>query len=241
MRVLDEQRGLAVYPGEANRLWHPNAYPRRRFGDRVPVFWQEPERFIEYSAAHRSARDERRLRGTFGAFRALMGGGTLIAKSAMLQFSLPWLCRLFPEARFIHLVRDGRAVVLSYAKRLLSRRAGTGPAPKPDDEGPDDEMLRTLARFWRDSIGAVARASDELGLASEGRMLEVTYESICLDPVAELNRLAAYLEAVAPPSGGGLPASFDNRNWKAAGELSGPLAAELTRIMRDGLDRYDYL
>ena len=131
MRVLDELPGLAVYPGEANRLWHPNAYPRSRFGDEVPVFWRRPRRFTEYSLSHRTERDERRLRAALGAYQALMGGGRLVCKSAMIQFMLPWIDARFAGARYVHLVRDGRAVALSYGKRLLSRETSAGAAGRP--------------------------------------------------------------------------------------------------------------
>ncbi len=236
MRVLDGLPGLAVYPGEANRLWHPGAYPRRRFGDRVPSIWRQPERFAEYTLAHRTAADTRRLRATLGAYRVLTGGDALVVKSAMIQLILPWVAEQFPGARFIHLVRDGRAVALSYGKRLLARSA-------PGEAGavPDGEMLRALARYWRDSVAAVARADAELGLAAGGRLLEVTYESLCADPPAELGRLASYLGLAERADAGRLPAAFDSRNWKAAGELAAPLAAELADIMRAGLERYGYL
>ncbi len=101
-------------------------------------------------------------------------------------------------------------------------------------------MLRSLACFWRDSIAAVQLAGSELGLHAAGRLLEVTYESLCADPVVELKRLGSYLGVATPASGDRLPASFDNRNWKAESELTSALAAELTAIMQVGLDRYGY-
>ncbi len=235
MRVLEEHPDLAVYPSEANRLWHPKAYPRRRFGEEVPRFWREPERFVEYSLRHQTAADARRLRATFGAYRALMGRPTFVCKSAMIQFSLPWVCGQFPDARFIHLVRDGRSVVLSYGKRLLRRGKEESPDPAPDGE-----MLRALARYWRDSVDAVDRASRELGLAAEGRLLEVSYEALCADPAAELRRLTAFFGLAAPATAGRLPAGFEDRNWKAARELTGELAADLDAIMRPGLERLGY-
>ena len=235
MRVLDQLPGLAVYPGEANRLWHPNAYPRRRFGDEVPLFWRQPEGFTEYSLSHRSEADARRLRAVFGAYRALMGGGPFICKSAMIQFMLPWVDARFAEARYVHLIRDGRAVALSYGKRLLARDAPAGAAPRPDAE-----MLRGMARLWRDSIDAVRRADALLGLTAAGRLLEVTYESLCADPAAGLSRLASFLGLPPPGSDARVPTGFDSRNWKAERELPPALAAELAEIMRPGLDRYGY-
>ena len=42
-----------------------------------------------------------------------------------------WIDDRFPGARFIHLVRDGRAVALSHGKRLLARRPAGGAAASP--------------------------------------------------------------------------------------------------------------
>jgi hypothetical protein len=232
-RALADLPELAVYPSEANRLWHPNAYPRRRFSDELPDIWQAPRRFTELSLARRTAADGRRLRANFGAYQALTRGRVLVAKSAMIQFMLPWVCSQFPDGRFIHLVRDGRAVVLSYGKRMM-RLSGAGAG-----ERPSGELLRTLARYWCESLAAVWTADDELGLERDDRLLEVRYETLCTDPAGELARLASYL-GVARAAGAAAPAAFESTNWKSERELPTVVAEELSAIMRDGLNRYGY-
>ena len=78
------------------------------------------------------------------------------------------MLRLFPEVRFIHLVRDGRAVAAS----LL-----------PLDWGPNNIMH--AAEFWMAHCAAGLGA--ELELAD--RVLRVRYEDLVTDPEANLRRI----------------------------------------------------
>jgi len=80
---------------------------------------------------------------------------------------------LFPEARFVHLVRDGRD-----ASRSLQQ------VPF----GPDD--FATAARQWRAWVEEGLRAGARLG---PDRYLELRYEHLVADPVGELTRLCAFV------------------------------------------------
>jgi hypothetical protein len=83
------------------------------------------------------------------------------------------LLRMFPAARFIHLVRDGRAVAAS----LL-----------PLDWGPNNALH--AAEFW------MARCA--LGLAAEldlgpDRILRVRYEDVLQEPESSLRRITGFI------------------------------------------------
>ncbi len=56
-----------------------------------------------------------RARGLFGVLQALSPGKLLVEKLPSNAWRLRWLKALFPQARFIHIVRDGRDVVRSIA------------------------------------------------------------------------------------------------------------------------------
>ena len=83
------------------------------------------------------------------------------------------LLRLFPAARFIHLVRDGRAVAAS----LL-----------PLDWGPNNALH--AAEFWmaRCALGLAA----ELDLGTD-RVLRVRYEDILQEPESSLRRITSFI------------------------------------------------
>jgi hypothetical protein len=97
--------------------------------------------------------------------------GSKTPRHVILQ---PQLAAMFPEARFVHIVRDGRDVVLS----LL----------EVDRDMPD---LRTAARFWRDRV--TRGRADGRRLGAE-RYTEVRYEDLLDDPEHVLRRLCAFVE-----------------------------------------------
>ena len=84
---------------------------------RVPPIWEDPERFKAYSRSHRGDRYGQILRSSFGACATIAGGKQFVQKSTMIGLMLPDVLQLFPDASFIRVVRDGRAVALSWAKR----------------------------------------------------------------------------------------------------------------------------
>jgi hypothetical protein len=96
------------------------------------------------------------------------------------------LLSMFPEARFIHLVRDGRAVAAS----LL-----------PLDWGPNNALH--AAEFWMARCAAGLAAESQLG---PERVLRVRYEDLVSDPGPTLRRIAdfaglAYESAMAEGAG----------------------------------------
>ena len=90
-------------------------------------------------------------------------------------YSLHWadIRRALPEARAVHIVRDGRDVALSLRPLWFS---------------PGQDM-ETLARQWTSQI---AEARRQGGIA--GGYLEVRYESLVTDPEGELKRICRHLE-----------------------------------------------
>lgn len=86
---------------------------------------------------------------------------------------VPTLARVIPDARFVHIIRDGRAVAASVL---------------PLDWGPSGVL--EAARYWASQIG--------MGLAAEqhlpaDRILRVRYEDLVGDPAGQLRRLCAFL------------------------------------------------
>jgi hypothetical protein len=120
------------------------------------------------------------------------------------------LLRLYPEARFIHLVRDGRAVAAS----LL-----------PLDWGPNNVLQ--AAEFWlaRCALGLAA----ELELGSS-RVLRVRYEDVLQDPETSLRRIAGFAGLEYEPamtSGRGFQATpYHQQQHRLVGQAPDPSRAE---------------
>ncbi len=87
---------------------------------------------------------------------------------------LELLGRLFPEARFVHIIRDGRDVAMAYLDR--------------DEWGPSS--LADAAHYWKSRVGRGRRAGKELGPA---RYREVRYEDMVDDPETVTRELCDFL------------------------------------------------
>ena len=85
---------------------------------------------------------------------------------------LPALCRVFPEMRFVHCLRDGRDVAAS----LLSQPWG----PKTIEEA---------AQWWVDKV----RAGQAFGALHPSRYFEVRFEDLLAAPEYTLSRVFAFL------------------------------------------------
>lgn len=85
---------------------------------------------------------------------------------------IPLLARLFPRALFLHIIRDGRDVALSYLSLPW---------------GPTN--IWQAARKWRNDLAGGRRAGRQLG---PERYLEVGYEDLVTTPREVLERVCAF-------------------------------------------------
>jgi hypothetical protein len=86
--------------------------------------------------------------------------------------------RALPEARFIHLIRDGRDVALSTKRRMESWNR------------PKAVAIEGVAKRWRARILNARHTGERLG----GHYTEMRYESLVRDPEAELRRVCQVIE-----------------------------------------------
>jgi hypothetical protein len=92
---------------------------------------------------------------------------------------VPFLRALFPRARFVHVIRDGRAVVASLAHSYRGGRQWCGATTKQ------------RAQLWTIMVEASLRGR---ALARRGQYFEMRYEKLCQDPVKELSAVLAGLD-----------------------------------------------
>jgi hypothetical protein len=107
-----------------------------------------------------------------------------------------FIVRTFPRARFIHLIRDGRAVVASLLR--LARGRAKSWAPK---------RLSAAARMWSSCVTAGRKIRDKV--AGERGYLEVRYEHLRESPA---DRLAMIFEWLDAPADAGLLDSIVEAN-----------------------------
>lgn len=120
------------------------------------------------------------LREVFTLFAASQGKPRYGDKTPVHVRSVPALARIFPEARFVHVIRDGRDAALSYLS------VPWGPA-----------SIEEAAIVWRRAVRAGRRGGATVG---PERYREVRYEALVDDPETTLMDLAAFLEVEFDPA-----------------------------------------
>ena len=97
----------------------------------------------------------------------------------------PLMNLLYPEAKFIHIIRDGRDVMMSaYHNNLKNATPGV-------KEAGIDGFLDEAASMWGQLI---KRARETAGVLGD-RYLEVRYELLLEDPIPQMKRMLDFLGA----------------------------------------------
>lgn len=110
----------------------------------------------------------------------------LIIKSPPHTARVRTLLELFPEARFVYLVRDPYALFASTV-HLWKRLYETHGLQVPNYAGIEEYVLRTFVRIRR-------RFEQDRELIPPGRLYEVRYEDLVQDPLARLSEIYQRLE-----------------------------------------------
>ena len=166
----------------------------------LKVSLSELARLPEEEAARRLRRTLERVR-RLGLARRLRA----VEQTPETSFVLPAALRAYPEAKVVHMVRDGRDVVCSLlAKGWLREREGADDVgmpygayarswvePERVQEFERSSEARRAAWAWRRYLSAVR--------ATAPGALEVRYEELAADPAATAQRIAAHIDADVEP------------------------------------------
>jgi hypothetical protein len=124
----------------------------------------------------------------FAVYAAERGKSRWGDKTPMYMQNLRLLERLFPDARFVHLIRDGRDAALSFLSMPKGLMTETWMQPRD---------VATFACQWRSEVAAAQRLGRRVG--SE-RYLEVRYEDLVGDVEAALRRISAFAHLPYEPA-----------------------------------------
>ena len=160
-----------------------------------------------------------------------------------------FLDEIFPDARFIHIVRDGRAVASSLLHVDLHGAAGTGPTA-----GATGCCRRRTRRPGKPASGRSSRWRASSGRSSRGRSRrrgrrstrrgtsQVKYENFCEQPLETCRRVLDFAELESPA---GFIRDVEQttihdmtQRWRK--DLSPEQQALLTDVLREELVRYGY-
>lgn len=112
------------------------------------------------------------VRTAFSLYAASRGKARYADKTPIYVLFLPLLAKVFDEARFVHVIRDGRDVALSYLSVEF---------------GPDS--IEEAAFLWKRAVRSGLRAGRQLG---PERSMELRYEALVADPEGTMRRLCDF-------------------------------------------------
>ncbi len=215
---------------EAGRIWDP-------------YFYYDPDADHCWEAERANDYDRRRLHALFEFHRRREGKPRFVNKHPRNSVRVDYLDRLFPDAYFVHVVRDGRAVansLLTITRREKRRQEiPFGGFCKPPNwrSRLREDPAEQAALQWDDIVRYVLRR--RAGLDLEGRYCEVRYEDMCRDPKETFTRVFA---AVGLPASrehmGGIPDRMQDRGGASA--LAERDREVVTRIQRPLLRELGY-
>jgi omega-hydroxy-beta-dihydromenaquinone-9 sulfotransferase len=212
--------GNRIQPSEAYYFWDRHAYG-----------FSAPCRDLVRSDV--SARVKNQVRAALGAMLTPSCDRLLLKITGWPRIG--YLQEIFEDARFIHIVRDGRAVASSLLHVDFWRgwqgphgwRAGLLSAEDQATWEAYDRSFTALAGLeWRIQMRALDAAREGL---DPGRFLEIKYESFCRQPLETVQRAVEFAEL--PPS-----AEFERRVKATPIRDSNRWRDDLTPAQQDLLD-----
>jgi omega-hydroxy-beta-dihydromenaquinone-9 sulfotransferase len=159
----------------------------------------------------------------------------LVLKSPTHSCRIKTLLEMFPDARFVHIVRDPYVVFPSTVNLWKSLYITFG-LQQPNFQGLEEHVLKTFNRVY-DKI------EEGKGLIDFDRFYEVRYEDLVGDPVGEMAKLYDHLglgdfEKVLPRLQAQLAATGGYRTNRY--QLSDQQRAEVTRRWGNVIRQYGY-
>jgi len=145
-------------------------------------FFRWLEDGVHASTEQKAAIGRRFVSGWLDAYRRTTGKPRVLEKTPPNVHVMNWVLACFPEAQFLHIVRDPRAVVSSMQE---AREARLGRA-----------TVEQGARFWNTLVGEAVRKGQRM---APGRFLQVSYEELLAQPAAAFGRILEFLEEPAEP------------------------------------------
>jgi len=150
----------------------------------VPLF---PEEGAKLEAASCEC-----LRNRFESIRHTSRSDIVLSKRTANNRRIPLLHGVFPQARYIHLIRDGREVAHSLSRvEWWDKHTLWWDGRTPEQlEKSGDERLSICAKNWALEMKAL---SEGLASVPDGQILEIRYEQLLSQPDIQLDRIIAFL------------------------------------------------
>lgn len=205
--------------------------------------YEDPSVDHAWGAERATARERRRLHTTFSLFRLGKGRPRFVNKHPRNSVRLPFVETVFPDALFVHVIRDGRAVAASIVHEMRTKEARQGLPlggfckPPRWRDYVDEEAVSQAALIWRD-VTTIVR---EHFHGRHENYVEIRYDELCADPravVGDLWRRAGF--RVGEDVILALPERLDLNDHKWRTRLDGQARERLEALLRPSLETLGY-
>jgi hypothetical protein len=134
-----------------------------------------------------------KLKWIFKNILVVQGGRKLVNKRTANNRRIKQLNQVFPKAKFIHLVRDGRSVCRSLlkVKWWANHKVWWWENRRPRDwmaEGRDPVVM--AARNWVEEVSYILEGLDNVNSA---RIIEIRYENLINRPLFEMEKITDFI------------------------------------------------
>ncbi len=151
-------------------------------GHKLFPSWVLPEEIVRESFHSEPPADYAdAVRRVFSLYAKQLGKPRYGDKSPRNVLNLSLLAKTFPEAKFVHIIRDGRSVALSLLEMPWAR----------------PESIVQAARYWRKRVQQGRRAGQALG---SSRYHEIRYEALVEDPDSSVRSLCEFIDLPFDPA-----------------------------------------
>lgn len=228
--LFSKHRDLANW-SEAGKIWDPKHY-------------DDPAAHHVWSAADIKEKDRQRLRTMFAYYQLLARKKRFVNKHPRNSLRLDYIQTIFPDAKFIHIIRDGRAVAGSLMRRSTTEEQRLnipfGNFCKPPNwhlylKHPP---LEQAAYQWKEIVEFI---QDYFGHQPRGTVLELKYEDFCQNVPKHIELVDDFCQL--PPGRrlwGKIPSQLEVNNYNYLQTLGPEQIAVIESICGDLLHKLGY-
>jgi len=188
--LLEKELVACTYPDEGNaEFWFRGYFP---WAEKRPDFgpiWSDPDKFISKILPMHSD-SFMRSRAYLGAYQWLMGTQNIINDSGMLGAISPDMFSSFPNAKFVHVIRDGRVASYLSAKREWCNIMRI-PEVYQSRNCPIkfQDVLSKMINYWAWTVNRV----QSIKAIAPDKVYEIRYEEWCKDPTQIFHELVSFM------------------------------------------------
>lgn len=230
--------GEAYVYGEPRAAWR-RAFPQPSEGEPVYRQFGAPE---AAESCEIPEQDVEPLRHAFRMIARYSGGGRVVSKRIANNRRLPFLIAAFPEARFVEVIRDGRAV--AYSLSQVDWWPDTpvwwdNVTPRQWESGGGDPW-ELSARNWVKELEAIEEGMECI---PESQVMSITYEHFVEHPLPTLIEVAEFTGLGRDPEWEARIERIDFRNGNGAWRTHlGPREIRtIERVQQDALRARGYV